>query len=74
MRILTIGGTRFVGRHFVAAAVARGHQVTVLHRGPHARGRRTSSTCTPTGTPTWESCPGVSGTSRWMSAPTRRSR
>ncbi len=33
MRILTIGGTRFVGRHLVAAAVARGHQVTVLHRG-----------------------------------------
>jgi 2'-hydroxyisoflavone reductase len=33
MRILTIGGTRFVGRHLVAAAIARGHDVTVLHRG-----------------------------------------
>ncbi|MCU0282995.1 MAG: NAD-dependent epimerase/dehydratase family protein [Candidatus Nanopelagicales bacterium] len=33
MRILVVGGTRFVGRHLVAAAVARGHQVTVLHRG-----------------------------------------
>lgn len=33
MRILVIGGTRFVGRHVVAAAVAAGHRVTVLHRG-----------------------------------------
>ena len=33
MRILVIGGTRFVGRHLVAAAVDRGHEVTVLHRG-----------------------------------------
>lgn len=33
MRILIIGGTRFVGRHLVAAATAGGHEVTVLHRG-----------------------------------------
>jgi 2'-hydroxyisoflavone reductase len=33
MRILVIGGTRFVGRHFVEQAVARGHGVTVFHRG-----------------------------------------
>ncbi len=33
MRILIIGGTRFVGRHLVATAIARGHAVTVLHRG-----------------------------------------
>ena len=33
MHILVIGGTRFVGRHIVEAAVARGHQVTLLHRG-----------------------------------------
>jgi 2'-hydroxyisoflavone reductase len=33
MRILVVGGTRFVGRHLVAAALARGHAVTVLHRG-----------------------------------------
>jgi 2'-hydroxyisoflavone reductase len=33
MRILVIGGTRFVGRHFVDAAVAAGHEVTVFHRG-----------------------------------------
>lgn len=33
MRILVIGGTRFVGRHFVEQAAARGHEVTVFHRG-----------------------------------------
>jgi nucleoside-diphosphate-sugar epimerase len=33
MRILVIGGTRFVGRAFLDAAVERGHQVTLFHRG-----------------------------------------
>src|SRR6266567_6180235 len=33
MRILAVGGTRFVGRHVVAQALARGHDLTVLHRG-----------------------------------------
>jgi 2'-hydroxyisoflavone reductase len=33
MRILVVGGTRFVGRHFVAQAVATGHELTLLHRG-----------------------------------------
>jgi len=33
MRILVIGGTRFVGRHFVAAALERRHDVTIFHRG-----------------------------------------
>lgn len=33
MRILVIGGTRFVGRHIVAAALAAGHDVTLFHRG-----------------------------------------
>ena len=33
MRILMIGGTRFVGRHIVDAALAAGHGVTVFHRG-----------------------------------------
>ena len=28
-----IGGTRFVGRHIVDAAMAAGHEVTVFHRG-----------------------------------------
>ena len=33
MRILVIGGTRFVGRHVVEQALARGHNVTLFHRG-----------------------------------------
>jgi len=33
MRILIIGGTRFVGRHLVEAALARGHEVTLFNRG-----------------------------------------
>lgn len=33
MRLLILGGTRFVGRHLVLAALARGHQVTLFHRG-----------------------------------------
>ncbi len=33
MRILVIGGTRFVGKHIVAAALAAGHDVSVFHRG-----------------------------------------
>ncbi len=33
MRILVVGGTRFVGRHLVEAALAAGHDVTLFHRG-----------------------------------------
>jgi len=33
MNLLVLGGTVFVGRHFVEAALARGHRVTLLHRG-----------------------------------------
>lgn len=33
MRLLIIGGTRFVGRHMAEAATARGHEVTIFHRG-----------------------------------------
>ncbi|GIG56020.1 isoflavone reductase [Longispora fulva] len=33
MRILIIGGTRFIGRHIAATALAAGHEVTLLHRG-----------------------------------------
>ncbi|HXJ65733.1 MAG TPA: NAD-dependent epimerase/dehydratase family protein, partial [Actinomycetota bacterium] len=33
VRILFIGGTRFVGRHLSEMAVATGHDVTVFHRG-----------------------------------------
>ncbi len=34
MRLLVIGGTRFVGRHLVEAALAAGHDVTLVHRSP----------------------------------------
>jgi len=36
MRLLTLGGTEFVGRAVVEAALGRGWDVTVLHRGRHA--------------------------------------
>jgi 2'-hydroxyisoflavone reductase len=37
MRLLVIGGTVFVGRAVVEAALARGDAVTVFHRGWHGR-------------------------------------
>jgi 2'-hydroxyisoflavone reductase len=33
MRLLVIGGTRFVGRHIVLAALEAGHEVTLFNRG-----------------------------------------
>src|SRR6266849_6332084 len=33
MRILVLGGTQFLGRHAVDAALAHGHQVTLFNRG-----------------------------------------
>lgn len=33
MNILVIGGTRFLGRHLVDSALARGHRVTIFNRG-----------------------------------------
>jgi 2'-hydroxyisoflavone reductase len=33
MRILVLGGTQFLGRHVVDAALARGHDVTMFNRG-----------------------------------------
>jgi 2'-hydroxyisoflavone reductase len=38
MNILFIGGTQFVGRHIVRAAMARGHEITLFHRGRTNRG------------------------------------
>jgi 2'-hydroxyisoflavone reductase len=35
MRLLVLGGTVFVGRHIVEAAVARSHTVTLFNRGRH---------------------------------------
>lgn len=37
MKLLVLGGTRFLGRHLVAQALAAGHEVTLVHRG-RARG------------------------------------
>lgn len=36
MKLLVIGGSQFVGRHLVAAAAARGDEVTVFNRGQTA--------------------------------------
>jgi 2'-hydroxyisoflavone reductase len=33
MRILILGGTRFLGRHLVESALGRGHEVTLFNRG-----------------------------------------
>jgi len=33
MNILILGGTKFLGRHLVNSALARGHQVTLFNRG-----------------------------------------
>jgi 2'-hydroxyisoflavone reductase len=38
MKLLIMGGTVFVGRHIVASAIARGHEVTLFHRGNHNPG------------------------------------
>jgi 2'-hydroxyisoflavone reductase len=35
MRLLILGGTVFLGRALVVAALARGHEVTLFHRGKH---------------------------------------
>ncbi len=42
MKLLVLGGTRFLGRHFVDAALARGHELTIFTRGrtPHPWGAR----------------------------------
>ncbi len=36
MKLLILGGTRFLGRHVVTAAQARGHEVTLFNRGNYA--------------------------------------
>src|SRR4051794_9619575 len=36
MKLLILGGTRFAGRHVVAAALSRGHEVTLFNRGTHS--------------------------------------
>jgi nucleoside-diphosphate-sugar epimerase len=36
MKLLIIGGTRFLGRHLVTAALARDHEVTLFNRGNYS--------------------------------------
>lgn len=36
MKLLILGGTRFVGRHLVEASLARRHEVTLFNRGRHS--------------------------------------
>ena len=36
MKLLILGGTRFLGRHLVTAAFARDHEVTLFNRGNHS--------------------------------------
>lgn len=36
MKLLILGGTRFVGKHLVDAALKRGHELTLFNRGQHA--------------------------------------
>ena len=38
MDILILGGTVFLGRHLVHAALTRGHRITLFHRGQHNAG------------------------------------
>ncbi len=38
MDLLILGGTRFLGRHFTAAALSAGHRVTLFHRGQTGAG------------------------------------
>ncbi|MCB0116088.1 MAG: hypothetical protein KDD84_18440, partial [Caldilineaceae bacterium] len=35
MNLLILGGTVFLGRHLVEAALARGHEITLFNRGQH---------------------------------------
>src|SRR6185369_5270979 len=35
MKLLILGGTKFLGRHLVEVALSRNHQVTLFNRGNH---------------------------------------
>jgi 2'-hydroxyisoflavone reductase len=70
MQILVLGGTRFVGRHLVEAARARGHAVTVFNRGrtplpwddvEHLPGDRETGDLHSLGGREWDVCLDVNG-------------
>lgn len=44
MRVLVIGGTRFIGPRVVDSLLEAGHEVTLFHRGVSARRRRKDAT------------------------------
>lgn len=70
MKLLVLGGTRFLGRAFVDAALARGHEVTLFNRGrtnpdlfpdvEKIRGDRTESLA-PLAERTWDAVVDVAG-------------
>ena len=70
MRILVLGGTRFVGRHIAEAARAQGHEVTVFNRGrtplpwddaEHLTGDRESGDLASLEGREWDACIDVNG-------------
>ena len=62
MRILFLGGTAFVGRHTLEAALERGHDVTFVHGGAEEELSCTPSRASPTGRLTWRCWPIASST------------
>lgn len=71
MKVLVLGGTRFVGRHIVEAALAAGHHVSVFNRGISAdslpaaverlRGDRETGDLLALQGRNWDTCIDVSG-------------
>ncbi|HEY4602773.1 MAG TPA: NAD-dependent epimerase/dehydratase family protein [Blastococcus sp.] len=50
MRLLVLGGTRFLGRHVAQAALARGHDVATFTRGVSGEPPKAPAPCTATAT------------------------
>lgn len=76
MNLLVLGGTKFVGRHAVAEALARGHDVTLFTRGetnpdlfPEARHVRGDRNVSLAGLPSPESFDAVLDTSGYHPRP-----
>ena len=73
MKLLILGGTRFLGRHIVDVALDRGHDVTVFNRGRTTLASRPTSRHSPaTATAASAPCAGASGTPSWIRAATFR--
>jgi uncharacterized protein YbjT (DUF2867 family) len=65
VKLLVIGGTVFLGRHLVEAALQAGHEITLFTRGEHNPDlflRQRS--CEATGTAIWAPWRDVGGTQR----------